>query len=445
MATILCGIFDDSTLVHYEHAIRREGHRAVVASSVADAIDLARDEKLDLIFSCATTLAPNGERLADVLRGMASVSVLEIGEGGDLGPLAPPFEIAAAIRRAIHSSLVGRSPTISSDDPDTEPVVIGDSIAIRRVLETVEQVAPTRSVILLQGESGTGKEVLARLIHHLSTRRGCPFVAVNCAAMPQGLVESTLFGHEKGAFTGASSQVKGAFERAHRGTLLLDEISEMDLGLQAKLLRAIQEMEFERLGGSKPIRVDVRIIATTNRDLAEEVDAGRFREDLYYRISVIPLLIPPLRERREDIPALADYFMRKAAREMNKPIGGISPRALELLMGHDWPGNVRELAHVVERAVALCRGNRLEPDDFIPEKRGIAPWRRPKNRRDPRPVIAELYSYNIHEAESVLIEKALEATGGNRTEAARLLGISVRTLRNKLKRPAWSREPVIQR
>lgn len=303
--------------------------------------------------------------------------------------------------------------------------------------------------MLLQGESGTGKELFARAIHQQSDRRDRAFIQLNCAALPEGLIESALFGHERGAFTGATKRVEGAFERAHRGTLLLDEISEMRVDLQAKLLRVLQEQEFERVGGASPIRVDVRIIATTNRDLATEVARGAFRQDLYYRLNTIAVQIPPLRERKDDIPALAYRFAMKMAEETKKEITSIAPDALELLRQYDWPGNVRELQHVVERAVILSSGPVLPPHAFegfrfglahslsgqMTEVQRIASHGFINTDNDDR-VLVKLTSLDITEAEDKLITKALEVAEGNRTRASELLGMSVRTLRNKLNGPA---------
>jgi transcriptional regulator with PAS, ATPase and Fis domain len=299
--------------------------------------------------------------------------------------------------------------------------------------------------VLLQGESGTGKELLARTLHNLSDRRDGPFVSVNCAALPENLVESTLFGHEKGAFTGAVKRVRGAFERAHRGTLLLDEVSEMRPDLQAKLLRVLQERELERVGGHETIEVDVRVIATTNRDLAHEVAVGTFREDLYYRLSVVPVRVPPLRERMDDVPRLVRYFTERTARDTGKAVPEIAADTMELLQRYHWPGNVRELAHAVERAVILSPGATLGPEAFDPARFGLAFATRqggpgqgpvPSSRGAPSaegPVFLD--TLDIRAAEERLIERALQQTDQNRTRAAELLGISVRTLRNKLNSP----------
>jgi DNA-binding NtrC family response regulator len=327
-----------------------------------------------------------------------------------------------------------------------ERQIIGESTVIRRIQQTVAMAAPTKATVLLQGESGTGKELFARAIHDQSERRDRPFIKLNCAALPEGLVESALFGHEKGAFTGAIKRVEGAFERAHRGTLLLDEISEMRLDLQAKLLRVLQEQEFERVGGTSPIRVDVRIIAPTNRDLAAEAAAGTFRQDLYYRLSVIPVQIPPLRDRPEDIPLIAYRFAMRTAAEIGKQVHGISPEAIQLLQAYPWPGNVRELQHAVERAVILSQEPVLVPHAFDAQRFGLtlplaemaasrAPAATPGNGGTSSARAVVLNTLNVAEAERVLIQQALEATDNNRTRAAELLGISVRTLRNKLNAP----------
>jgi DNA-binding NtrC family response regulator len=326
-----------------------------------------------------------------------------------------------------------------------ERQIIGDSAVMRRLMQTVSTAAPTRATVLLQGESGTGKELFARAIHDASDRRDRPFIKLNCAALPEGLIESALFGHEKGAFTGAIKLVHGAFERANGGTLLLDEISEMRLDLQAKLLRVLQEQEFERVGGSTPIKVDVRIIATTNRNLADHAAAGQFRRDLYFRLSVIPFSIPPLRERPEDIPLLASRFTVRIAAEMGKEIRGLAPETITMLQAYPWPGNVRELQHAIERAVILSPDPVLQPHAFDAQRFGLSQrWSGPAPARLPmttsgdaeRPTIPEgavvLTSLDVGEAESRLIARALEVTGGNRTRAAELLGMSVRTLRSKL-------------
>jgi len=300
-------------------------------------------------------------------------------------------------------------------------------------METVGAVAPTRATVLVQGESGTGKELVARALHDQSPRRDQPFVTVNCAALPDGLVESALFGHERGAFTGATARSQGAFERAHRGTLLLDEISEMRLDLQPKLLRAIQEQEIERVGGEQPIRVDTRIIATTNRDLRAELEAGRFREDLFYRLHVVPIRTPPLRERLDDLPMLVEHFAAAAAARLGIRAPLVQAEAIDLLQRRAWPGNIRELANAVERAVILNRTGSLGRESFESSREPVASPAGGATAASPAAEPA--FPLELAALERIAIQRALQATGGRRTKAAELLGISERTLRNKLNPP----------
>lgn len=296
-----------------------------------------------------------------------------------------------------------------------------------QVIELAKEAAPSKATVLIQGESGTGKEVLSRYIHAHSPRSAQAFVAVNCAAIPEGLLESELFGHEKGAFTGAVSKIIGRFECAHQGTILLDEISEMPLPLQAKLLRVLQEHEVERVGGRKLIPVDIRVIATTNRRLKDHLAAGKFREDLFYRLNVIPLTIPPLRERKGDIPLLLEHFMRKHSRGTSTPIPRIGEETLEHLLQYDWPGNVREVENMVERWLILHRGGTASSHLFLDE----GPSALPTVGANGGPLLRPRMS--VKEMERALILDTLQTVEGNRTQAAKSLGISLRTLRNKLR------------
>ncbi|MEC9346288.1 MAG: sigma-54 dependent transcriptional regulator [Pseudomonadota bacterium] len=346
-------------------------------------------------------------------------------------PLPPDPELIAAILKAVAddaSDLLFRDPRMQT------------------VVRLADQVAPSNACILITGESGTGKEVMARRIHQKSKRADKPFVAVNCAAIPDNLLESELFGHEKGAFTGAVARRIGKFEEADGGTLLLDEISEMDIRLQAKLLRAIQEREIDRVGGGKPIKVDIRVIATSNRDLAAEVRNGTFREDLLYRLNVVNLALPPLRERTEDIPLLADHFVQKYAAVNGIPPRPLSPEAQRVLRGHAWHGNVRELENTMHRAVLLATGETVDeeaivlPDGSRPGSnvertvsRTAAGVAAAREQAEDDAEIAGLVGRTVADVERQLILDTLDHCLGNRTHAANILGISIRTLRNKLK------------
>lgn len=314
--------------------------------------------------------------------------------------------------------------------------ILGVSRATQMLLRMIVKVASTSHTVLILGESGTGKELVAREIHALSPRRGQPFLAVNCAALTETLLESELFGHERGAFTDAHQQKKGLFERAHRSSLFLDEIGDTSLAMQAKILRAVQEREILRVGGTEPIKVDVRIIAATNRNLEEMLKQGKFREDLYYRLNVIPIICPPLRERPDDIEVLAKHFIRKAALAVGRKVEGITPEALRTLQSYDWPGNVRQLEWAMERAVLLGEGDEVGLED-VPaelfqgknagEPAGLAPSIPSAARL--KPVIAE-GSWEEHEKSKIL--EALQRTNGNITRAAQLLGMTFRTLQYRL-------------
>jgi DNA-binding NtrC family response regulator len=307
---------------------------------------------------------------------------------------------------------------------------------MQKLLGVAENIARSRATVLVQSESGTGKELLARFIHDHSERAQGPFVAVNCAALPDTLLESELFGHRKGAFTGAIQDHKGRFEQADGGTILLDEISEMALPLQAKLLRVLQEHEVDRIGGKEPIRVDVRVIATTNRDLFERVEQGAFREDLYFRLNVIPLVLPPLRERKGDVPLLADYFIKRHAAKNSRHPSVLTPEALEVLCHYNWRGNIRELENVMERALLLSSGGEIQAQHLLMNT-GRAPTVKAAMPAAPAAPTASIglnitVGMSMAEAEEKLIFETLRQMGGNRTQAAKVLSISVRTLRNKL-------------
>lgn len=308
--------------------------------------------------------------------------------------------------------------------------IIGKSPAMRKLLETVAQVAASEATVLVSGESGTGKELIAGAIHFNSLRKDGPFVKINCAAITETLLESELFGHEKGAFTGAERRKEGRFSQAHGGTLLLDEVSEMSLMMQVKLLRALQEREFSRVGGEATIKVDVRVIAATNKNLMDHINEGAFREDLYYRLNVVELEVPPLPDRKEDIPLLAQHFLEIFAAKNRKEIKGFTPGAIDNLIRYRWPGNVRELMNAVERGVVLARTNYLDVGDF--------PFMKNTMREDERDSARSAMSamqgdMPLEEVEKAAILSTLQAAAGNKSEAARRLGITRKTLHKKLK------------
>jgi transcriptional regulator with GAF, ATPase, and Fis domain len=315
---------------------------------------------------------------------------------------------------------------------------------MQSIFAVIEKVADTPSTVLITGESGTGKELVAKALHEQSSRKSEPFIKINCAAIPKTLMESEMFGYEKGAFTGATSSKPGRFELADGGTLFLDEIGEIPVEMQVKLLRAIQESEFERVGGLKTIKVDVRLITATNRDLEQEVQRGNFREDLFYRLNVVPLQIPPLRKRTGDIPLLVNHIIKKFNERLKKSITGISDEALAALENHNWPGNIRELENVLERTILFCKGDRIERSDL----QLASAAQEPASQSQPVPVgvgededeggelsgsLKEVVRAETARVERELIVKALDETGGNVTQAARLLKISRKSLQMKMK------------
>ncbi len=300
--------------------------------------------------------------------------------------------------------------------------IIGKAPSIKRIFDLIRKVAPTKASVLITGESGVGKELVADAIHNLSPRRDKPFIKVHCAALAESLLESELFGHEKGAFTGATGRKRGRFEMADGGTLFLDEIGEINQNVQIKILRVLQERKFERVGGEETIEVDVRLIAATNRDLKREITEGRFREDLYYRLNVVNIHVPPLRERREDIPLLAMAFLREFADENGKQIEGFDPRVRQALYAYDWPGNVRELRNCIESAVVMASGKLITLDDLPPG---------PRSSGEARTISIPAFS-SLEEAERIIISETLALVGGNKSKAAEILKIGRKTLYQKI-------------
>ena len=409
------------------------GARLAQAGGVTAALDKLRAEGADLVLCDVVhdvgwlVQALAAERIACPVvacgrQDDAAAAVRAIHAGAkEFLPLPPEPDLIAAMLEAV------------SGAPD-RPVHRDPAMAA--LLARAAQIARSEASILVAGESGTGKEVMARHIHAASRRAQGPFVALNCAALPESLLESELFGHEKGAFSGAVASRKGKFEQADHGTLLLDEIGEMDPRLQAKLLRAIQEREVDRLGGTQPVKVDVRILAATNRDLAVEVAKGRFREDLYFRLNVVGLRIPPLRERPADILPLAAHFGARYARANGLPERVLTPAAEALLLQHPWPGNVRELENAIHRAVLLARGDEIgveaiELSAAVPRAEPLAVAMAAPSVPRP-PIVTALVGRRVEDVERDLIIETLSHCLGNRTRAAEMLGISIRTLRNKL-------------
>ncbi|HEY4321472.1 MAG TPA: sigma-54 dependent transcriptional regulator [Gemmatimonadales bacterium] len=456
--TILCVEDDPATAALYEHALNSLGYGVVLSADGGEALAIVASRPIDLILAdwrmpsmtaldLLDALAEAGHRIPVIIAtGQSSIEhAVQAMRRGAVDYLTKPVRLQTlelTVQHALdYARLREENETFREEITriETRRKIVGRSRAMRELQDAIATVAPTRAAVLIEGESGTGKELVARSIHEQSGRRERPFITVNCAALPDGLVESALFGHEKGAFTGATSRSAGAFERAHTGTLLLDEVSEMRLDLQAKLLRAIQEQEFERVGGRELIHVDVRIVATTNRRLRDEVDAGRFRADLYYRLQVVPLFTPSLRDRTDDIPALVQHFLQRATESTGVSVPALSVEAMAFLQAYPWPGNIRELANAIERAVILSRGRPLAPEFFGLLARSPMQTMQTAPMLPAKPVgdgdSADLLPINLADLERIAIQRALGATGGNRTRAARLLGISERTLRNKLNVP----------
>jgi DNA-binding NtrC family response regulator len=460
MATILYVDDEPAIGLILQDTLERMGHSAIGASNVPEALGALNRGDIDLIISDFKMPGLSGLEFLELLRDQGleipliiltgyatiehAVAAIKAGASDYITKPVQREQLEHAVAQALELARLKRENDELRQEvmqARAEREIVAKSATMRQVLQTVTTAAPTRATVLLQGESGTGKELFARAIHDQSDRRDRPFVKLNCAALPEGLVESALFGHEKGAFTGAIKRVEGAFERAHGGTLLLDEITEMRLDLQSKLLRVLQEQEFERVGGTSTIEVDVRIIATTNRDMAQSVERGEFRRDLFYRLSVMPIRIPALRERPEDVPILAHHFAQRAASDLKRDITAIAPEAIALLQRYDWPGNVRELQHAVERAVILTPGTVLQAASFEPIRASVTGRRTPMAglmsiaAADARPDDSlVLTSLNLEDAQAAIVERALRMTGGNKTRAAELLGVSDRTLRNKLSR-----------
>jgi two-component system, NtrC family, response regulator HydG len=444
-ATLLVADDDPGLRESLERTLTREGYQVVLASDGRAALERVQAGGIDLI---VTDLRMPGLTGLELLRAakaiMPDVDVILLTAFGTVEEavkamkdgaydfLTKPFrreQLIKLIDKALERrDLIEQNRALKKqlEDLRAKGQMIGASPSWRRMLTLVEQVADSSATILIQGESGTGKELVARSIHERSARHSGPFVAVNCAALPETLLESELFGYEKGAFTGAGSRKEGRFDLANGGTLFLDEVADLSLVTQPKILRVLQEGEFERLGGTRTLQVDVRILAATNQDLSEMVKDKRFREDLYYRLNVITVRVPPLRERPEDIRVLAQHYLRIYAAKNGRKLDGFTAEAIERLESYAWPGNVRELENLIERTVLLARKDRIDAEDLPEEVAGV--------KRPPRDAILGLVGIPLAEIEQRLLDETLRITGGNKTQAAKLLGIDVRTVARKLER-----------
>ncbi len=443
-------------------ALSRSGHEVAVAENGRMALDMIKKGCPELLIADIKMPEMDGIELLRqvktlepqlpvvIITGYATVdTAVEAMKQGAFDYILKPFPVEVieeTVLRVFNSQAqvqVRAAQPVRSKTTFAEKAIVGQDTKLLQIMERAKSVASSKATVLILGESGTGKEVFARYIHQESDRVNGPFVALNCAALPEGLLESELFGHEKGAFTGAIVTKKGKFELADGGTLLLDEIGEIPLHLQAKLLRVLQEEEVDRLGGSAPVHVDVHVVATTNRVLEEAVQEGTFRQDLYYRLNVIPLNLPSLKDRRGDIPLLAEFFIKKYTSQYSKELKELSPATMSRFQEYEWPGNVREMENLIERAVLLSNGAALEPWDFWDDVERPAQTEVQHVASSSAAEAGEVQAANtsaavdiglqpLKDVERQMILQALTQTDNNRTHAAKILGISVRTLRNKL-------------
>lgn len=450
METILVVEDKESMAAMLKETLEAEGYKVIPARDAAKGIKYLKNGKIDLVLTDLKLPDKNG---IDVLKaskeenhltpvivmtafGSVEAAVSAMKEGA-FDFITKPFDtdhLIILIKRALETQRLVTENILLKEEVSSRfglPGIIGKSRNIVDVAQIVQKVAATKTTVLILGESGTGKELFARAIHNLSSRKHYPFVPINCAAIPKALLESELFGHEKGSFTGADARKLGKFQLADKGTIFLDEIGDMDLSIQAKLLRAIEEGEIERVGAITSITLDVRIVAASNKDLEKAVEEKKFREDLFYRLNVFPVRVPPLRERKEDIPLLVEYFINKYCNEMKTPVKSVSKEALDILMGYHWKGNVRELENTIERAVILCDGDVITPEHFVLSKEVVSgPVTAFSSTEGTLESVAK---EALRTAETKRISSALHETRGNKSKAAEILQVSYKTLLTKIK------------
>ena len=450
MDTILVIEDKDSMLAMLKQTLESDGYQVIPAHDGAEGIKKLSDERIGLVLTDLKLPKKDGFEVLKAVKqespllpvivmtafGTIETAVRAVKEGA-YDFLTKPFDtehLLVLIKRALDNSRVAaENILLKAEFADRLgfPKIIGKSRQLQEITASIQKVAPTNATVLLHGESGTGKELFARAIHYLSNRKNGPFIAINSAAIPRELLESELFGYERGAFTGAEARKLGKLELADKGTVFLDEIGDMDLTLQAKILRVIQEQVIERVGGNRPIKIDVRIVAATNKDIEKAVQAKLFREDLFYRLNVFPITIPPLRERRDDIPPLAQQFLNKYCAEVRKGLMALSDEAMDILMKCPWKGNVRELENVIERAVIYAEGGVIRAQDLGISESSILDALAEHVPMDGP--LQDIAAAATRIAESRRIRQVLKQTGGNKTKAAEILQVSYKTLLTKIK------------
>ncbi len=447
METILVIEDKESMAEMLKETLEAEGYNVISAGDGMEGIRRLKEERIDIVLTDLKLPKKSGIDILKavkeenqlvpviVMTAFGSVEIaVEAMKAGAFDFITKPFDtdhLLMLMKRAIENQRLLTENILLKEEFASKfgfPRIIGKSEKIRDVAQIVQKVAPTKTTVLLLGESGTGKELFARAVHNLSNQQNYPFVPINCAAIPKDLLESELFGHEKGSFTGADAKKLGKFELADRGTIFLDEVGDMELAIQSKLLRAIEEGEIERIGAVKTIKVDVRIVAASNKDIEKAVEDKKFREDLYYRLNVFPIKIPPLRERREDIPLLVEYFINKYCLEIKTPVKSISKETLDMLMNYHWKGNVRELGNTIERAVILCDGDVITREHFALSKQSFF-----ETAKKLDGTLEEVAKEALREAETRRIISALRETRGNKSRASEILRVSYKTLLTKIK------------